>query len=234
MGTTAREMEKHAMADTMDLKGPRLGRPAGEADALIILLHGLGADGNDLIGLAPHFAQALPGAAFVSPHAPYPCDMAPFGRQWFSFQVHDPAAVLNGVRAAAVHLNAFIDKELETFALAEDRLALVGFSQGTMMALHVGLRRARPCAAVIGYSGGLIAPELLPAEIASRPPVLLVHGEADEVIDFDAMAAAQAALKANEVAVRTIARAGLGHAIDEVGLAAGTAMLRDSLGGESL
>lgn len=215
------------MTGFFDLDGPRFGREAGEARELVILLHGLGADGNDLIGLAPYFARTLPEAAFVSPHAPFPCDMAPFGHQWFSFQDRDPRAVLGGVRAAAPHLDAFIDRELDRHGLADDRLALVGFSQGTMMALHVALRRARPCAAIVGYSGMLIAPETLAAEIRSRPPVLLVHGTADELIAFQAMAAAQAGLEAAGVSVRSHARPGLGHGIDEEGIRLGAAMLRD-------
>jgi phospholipase/carboxylesterase len=217
------------MDASIELNGPRFGPKAGEARALVILLHGLGADGNDLIGLAPYFAQVLPEAAFVSPHAPFPCDMAPFGRQWFSLQVREADAIIGGVRAAAPHLEAFIDAELEAHGLADDRLALIGFSQGTMMALHVALRRAHPCAALIGYSGMLVAKDTLGAELRSRPPVLLIHGEADELIPFGAMAEAEAALKANGVPVRTLARPDLGHGIDEAGIGAAMAMLQETL-----
>lgn len=218
-----------AMSFAIDLDGPRFGRAPGQARALVVLLHGLGADGNDLIGLAPHFARAVPEAAFVAPHAPFPCDMAPFGRQWFSFQDPDPHTVLGGVRAAAPHLDAFLDAELSRFGLADAQLALVGFSQGTMMALHVALRRARPCAALVGYSGMLVGPEALTEEIRSRPPVLLVHGEADEIVAFPALAAAEAALKANGVEVRAVSRPGLGHGIDEAGIDLGAVMLRQCL-----
>ena len=224
------------MNAALDLDGPRVG-PAQAADGrpreLVILLHGLGADGNDLISLAPRFAQALPEAAFVSPNAPFPCDMGPpgasTGRQWFSFQDRDPAAVLAGVRAAASHLDAFIDAELERAGLPDARLVLLGFSQGTMMALHTAVRRARPCAAVIGYSGALVGPELLAEEVRSRPPVLLVHGDADELVPFPAMAAAEQALRAEGFVVRVEARPGLGHGIDEAGLRLGAAMLKQSL-----
>ena len=218
------------MTTASELDGPRHGRAPGQAKSLVILLHGLGADGNDLIGLAPHLARAVPDAAFVSPHAPYPCDMAPFGRQWFSLQVREPAAILAGVLEAAAHLNAFIDRELEAHQLAEDRLALIGFSQGSMMAMHVALRRAQPCAALIAYSGMLVGGEILGAEIKSRPPVLLVHGEADEVVGFGAMGAAQAALNAAGVTVTALARPGLGHGIDEAGIGAAMTMLSDELG----
>ena len=224
------------MNTAIDLDGPRAG-PAqaqdGRAKELIILLHGLGADGNDLISLAPRFAQVLPEAAFVSPNAPFPCDMAPpgaqMGRQWFSFQDRDPAAVLAGARAAAVHLDAFIDAELELAGLTDDRLVLLGFSQGTMIALHTAIRRARPCAAVIGFSGALVGPELLAEEVRSRPPVLLVHGDADEVVPFQSMAAAEQALRAAGFLVHGEARPGLGHGIDEAGLKLGATMLKRSL-----
>jgi phospholipase/carboxylesterase len=220
------------MNTALDLDGPRFG-PAQAADGkpkeLIVLLHGLGADGNDLISLAPLFGQILPEAAFVSPNAPFPCDMAPMGRQWFSFQNREPAAVLEGARAAAGPLDAFIDAELERAGLSDDRLALLGFSQGTMIALHTAIRRPRPCAAVIGYSGALIGPELLAEEVASRPPVLLVHGDADEVVPFQSLAAAEQALRAAGFLVRGEARPGLGHGIDEAGLKLGAAMLKQSL-----
>ena len=220
------------MNAALDLDGPRAD-PAQAADGrpreLVILLHGLGADGNDLISLAPLFARMLPGAAFVSPHAPFPCDMAPVGRQWFSFQNREPEAVLAGVRAAAPHLAAFIDAELERAGLPDGRLALIGFSQGTMMALHVALRRARPCAVVIGYSGALVGPQALAGEIESRPPVLLVHGDADEIVPFSSMAAARQVLRENGLSVQVEARPGLGHGIDEEGLRLGAAMLQQTL-----
>jgi len=213
------------------LDGPRQAPASGNSPrSLVILLHGLGADGNDLIGLAPTLGQILPDAAFVSPHAPDPCDMAPMGRQWFSLASRTDADILAGVRAAAPILDDFIDAELTRHGLSDDRLALLGFSQGTMMALHVGLRRAKPCAAVLGYSGALAAPETLAAEIKSRPPVLLVHGEADEVILFSAMASSAEALRANNVPVHCEARPGLAHGIDEQGLAFGAATLKQTLG----
>jgi phospholipase/carboxylesterase len=220
------------MNTALDLDGPRAG-PAqaqdGRAKELVVLLHGLGADGNDLISLAPLFAQALPEAAFVSPNAPFPCDMAPMGRQWFSFQDRDPAAVLAGARVAATYLDAFIDAELERNGLTDDRLALLGFSQGTMMALHTAIRRPQPCAAVVGFSGALVGPELLAEEVRSRPPVLLVHGDADEVVPFQSMAAAEQALRAAGFLVHGETRPGLGHGIDEAGLKLGATMLKQSL-----
>ena len=212
----------------MELDGPRFGPEAGgEPTALVVLLHGLGADGNDLIALAPGLARSLPQAAFVAPNAPFPCDMAPFGLQWFSLQERAGDAMLSGVRMAAPILDAFLDRELATLGLGDDRLALVGFSQGAMMALQVGLRRPETCAQIVGFSGHLVGAEALAEEIVSRPPVLLIHGDADEVIPVQALPAAVKALKANAVTVESHVRPGLGHGIDPqgIGLAAG-ALLR--------
>jgi phospholipase/carboxylesterase len=219
------------MADFFELDGPRFGPAAGgKPDSLVILLHGLGADGDDLIGLAPHWAQALPNTVFVSPHAPFPCDMAPYGRQWFSLQDRSSGLVLAGVQAAAPILNAFIDAELKAHGLTEDRLALVGFSQGTMMSLYVAPRRERAIAGVVGYSGALIGAELLASEIRSRPPVLLIHGDADPVVPVQAMEAAARTLKAVGIPVTTESRPGLPHSIDEVGLAKGGRFLAARFG----
>lgn len=202
-----------------ELEGPRHGPAPGEtARALVVFLHGLGADGHDLISLAPLLEPLLPGTAFVSPHAPYACDMAPMGRQWFSLQDRDPDLQLAGVAAAAPCLDAFLDAELARHGLTDDRLALVGFSQGTMTALHTALRRPKPCAVVVGFSGALLKPEVLAAQIRSRPPVLLVHGDADTVVPFAALAQAEAVLRANGVPVAACPRAGLGHGIDQEGL----------------
>src|SRR5215469_8235861 len=148
------------------LEGPsRLPHRGGKPKSLVVLLHGLGADGNDLISLAPYWAPLLPETEFLSPNAPFPCDMAPYGYQWFSVQDRSFDAVMGGVRAAAPMLDAFIDDALKSRGLSEKELALVGFSQGTMMSLHVGLRRADVVAGILGYSGRLIGGETLKDEI---------------------------------------------------------------------
>ena len=214
----------------MALSGPS--RPpvaGGQPRRLVILLHGLGADGNDLIGLQQYWGRLVPEAAFVAPNAPFPCDMAPYGYEWFSVQDRTPAAVLGGVRAAGPLLDAFIDDELQKRGLDESAAALVGFSQGTMMALFVGLRRATPLAGILGYSGRLIAPDLLAGELRSRPPVLLGHGTDDPMVPFQSLAAAEAALKAAGVSVETLACVGIGHAIDPEGLQRGGSFLREVL-----
>ena len=214
----------------LTLEGPsRAPRAGGKPTSLVVLLHGLGADGNDLISLAPYWAPLLPNTEFLSPHAPFPCDMAPIGYQWFSFQERTPAAVLAGVRAAAPFLEAFLDEVLAARGLDESRLALVGFSQGCMMSLYVGLRRAKPIAGILGYSGRLIGEHLLAEELRSKPPVLLMHGTADEIVPFESLALSERSLKALGVPVKTVIRPGVGHSIDEIELAKGGEFLETVL-----
>jgi phospholipase/carboxylesterase len=219
------------MALLPDLSGP-IHKPAsgGKPRQLVVLLHGVGADGNDLIGLAPYWAARLPDAEFVSPDAPFPCDMAPFGRQWFSLQDRSPAAILAGVRATAPILDAFLDAALAARGLDNRQLALVGFSQGTMMSLYVGLRRERELTGILGYSGRLIAPELLAGELRSRPRTLLIHGTEDQLVPFASLAHAEAALKQAGVPVETLACPGIEHSISPEGLERGGRFLHEVLG----
>jgi len=208
------------------LSGPRRApRAGGPARQLVVLFHGVGADGQDLISLAPPLAERLPHAAFVAPDAPDPCDMAPFGRQWFSLLDRRTDVLLAGVRAVAPTIDAFLDDELAEHGLTDADLGVISFSQGTMTALHVMLRRPRPPAALVCFSGALLAPELLPKEIRSRPPVYLVHGELDQVVPCQAMPAAVAALQAADVPVRWSVCHGLGHGIDPAMLAPAAAFL---------
>ena len=214
------------------LSGPsRPPASGGKPSRLVILLHGLGADGNDLIGLAPYWAPLLPTAEFLSPNAPFPCDMVPSGYQWFSSQDRSPAAVLAGVRAAAPFLDAFIDDALAERGLVDADLALVGFSQGTMMSLYIGLRRSDPVAGIVGFSGRLLAPELLADELRSRPRTLLVHGTDDALVPYESLAAAEASLRNIGVSVETLTCAGIGHSIDQNGLRRGGSFLKNVLYG---
>ncbi len=215
----------------MVLDGPRLAPASGgQATSLVVFLHGYGADGNDLIDIGRMLAPVLPDTAFVSPHAPEPCGEAPVGRQWFPLASADPHLLRERVRSAAPVLDAFLDAELAAHGLADDRLALVGFSQGTMMALHVGPRRPGRIAGIVGYSGLLAGPEYLKSELRHRPPVLLVHGAADPVIPAIALDAATKALGEAGFAVESHLRPGLQHGIDQQGLALGADFLRRVLG----
>jgi phospholipase/carboxylesterase len=206
-----------------DLDGPRLEPRSGTARQLVVFLHGYGADGNDLIDIGRVWQGLLPDAAFVSPHAPRPCGQAPMGREWFPLTFRDPKERWTGVNAAAPQLNAFLDMELKRRNLPNSALALVGFSQGTMMALHVGLRRRESPAAIVGYSGMLVIlddidPDKFAGEIVSRPPVLLVHGDQDQLIPVGALMHAAQGLSALAVPVQWHVSAGVAHGIDQEGL----------------
>jgi phospholipase/carboxylesterase len=209
--------------DGPKLDGPRLEPKSGTAKNLVVFLHGYGADGNDLIDIGRAWQGLLPDTAFVSPHAPRPCGQSPMGREWFPLTFRDPNERWTGVNAAAPALQAFLDAELKRRNLPPEALALVGFSQGTMMALHVGLRRAVAPAGIVGYSGMLVAPEELDpaafmAEITSRPPVLLVHGDQDQVIPVQALMQAAQGLAALDVPSEWHVSPGIGHGIDQDGL----------------
>jgi phospholipase/carboxylesterase len=188
-----------------------------------VFLHGYGADGNDLIEIGRAWQGLLPQAAFVSPHAPEPCGQAPMGRQWFPLTMRDPSERWIGCNKAAPVLDAFLDAELKRRNLPPAALALVGFSQGTMMALHVGLRRATAPVAIVGYSGLLVTPndpnpEKLAAEVKSRPPVLLIHGDQDDLIPAQALFQASGDLASAGVPVEWHLSHGVGHGIDQEGL----------------
>lgn len=212
------------------LSGPSFPPQSGEPPRqLVVLLHGVGADGQDLIGLAPALARYLPHAAFVAPDAPFACDLAPFGRQWFSLQDRRPAALLPGLDAAAPLLDVFLDDQLAARGLEARHLALVGFSQGAMLALHAAPRRARAVAAVVGYSGALVGSEHLADEARSRSPTMLIHGTEDEVVPFAALAMTAAALQGAGFQVQALPLPGLGHAIDPDGIKAGGEFLRAAM-----
>jgi phospholipase/carboxylesterase len=216
----------------MEWDGPRWGPASGGAPrSLVLLLHGLGADGFNLIDLAPGWGKAVPDALFLAPHAPEPCDLAPYGRQWFSLQDRTPARVLAGVRVAAAALETRIAAELARLGLRASDLALMGFSQGAMTALFTGLRRRAAPACILAYSGALPGAESLDAEIACRPPVLIVHGEADPTVPVDASRQAESALREVGVPVEAVYRPGLEHGIDEVGISLGALTLQRGLRG---
>ncbi len=197
-----------------NLDGPRAG--SASPRQLVVMLHGYGADGRDLIGLAQQLKTILPEAGFVAPNAPEPCAQSPAGKQWFPLFSRDPDERWKGVNKAGPGLDAFLDAELAKHGLDDTKLALVGFSQGTMMALHVGLRRRRPPAAIVGLSGLLVSPEQLPASAATAPPpVLLTHGSEDNVIPLDALFMSAEGLAEAGIPCQWHMSAGVAHGIDE-------------------
>jgi len=214
----------------VSLDGPRLLAVSGsKPDALVILIHGYGSNGDDLISLARMIQPALPRAAFAAPNAPLQIPRMAAAHQWWPIETFSMSERAAGAAAAAPAIEAFITHELEEAALPSDRLLLVGFSQGAMMALHVGLRRPEAVAGIIGISGMLVAPEHLEAEIRSRPPVLLIHGTEDDVVPFRSMDLASTALTASGVPVETHVSPGVGHSVGQDGLAAATAFAMRAL-----
>jgi phospholipase/carboxylesterase len=230
------------MAAIEALKGPTLMPASGKpATSIVVLLHGYGSNGDDLISLAPFFARALPNTAFYSPNAPAPLEGGYMGAyQWFGLSGYNPEAMIRdpkhlentfralrpGSEAAAVVLNKFLDQVLEHHELDAGRMALLGFSQGTMMSLHVGLRREKQLAGILGYSGALTGSEVLAEQIKSKPPVTLIHGDADQVVPFVAMSEAERVLKGVGVPVETFRIGGLQHGIDGEGAQRGVQFLQ--------
>lgn len=215
---------------TRELQSERRG-PA-QADSVVVFLHGYGADGADLLGLADPLAPHLPQTAFYSPNAPERCRNNPMGYQWFPIPWLD-GSTEDEARASMAHaiddLNGFLDSVLAREGLAADRMVVVGFSQGTMMALHVLPRRDQSVAGIVGFSGRLLAPELL-AEATQHPPVLLLHGDQDQMVPFADMGLAERALSAAGFEVATHTMRGTGHGISPDGLGAALSFIRARLG----
>ena len=201
------------------LDGPRLAPASGaKPTSLVVFLHGYGADGNDLLSLGREWSHALPRTAFVSPHAPEPCAGAPMGRQWFALTMRDPHEFARGVAAARPALDRFLDAELARHGLDESACALVGFSQGTMMALHVGPQRPKQLAGIVGFSGLLADPAALTQATVRKPPVLLIHGDRDDLIPVAAIFSAAAGLAAAGLPVEWHISQGIPHGIGPDGL----------------
>ncbi|MDZ4373617.1 MAG: dienelactone hydrolase family protein [Phenylobacterium sp.] len=209
------------------MAAPASGR---DPQSMVILLHGYGSNGADLMGLVPFWRATLPDTVFMAPNAPEACPGAPGGYQWWSLTDLGRESRAAGVRQAAPLVHAFIDMHRAAYDLPNRKVALVGFSQGTMMALHVGPRRPEALAGIVGYSGMLADGEALPTEMKTQPPLLLLHGEADPMVPFSAMAQAEADCRRLGFEVDTHAVPGLGHSIDESGLRRGGDFLARVLG----
>ena len=219
---------------TRELKFGRKAARSGEARSLVVFLHGYGADGADLLGLADPLSPHLPDTVFIAPDAPEPCSGNPFGRQWFPIPWLDGSSeseASDGMARASEDLNAFLDAQLSGEGMLPDQLSVFGFSQGTMMALHVLPRRPAPVAGIVAFSGRLLAPERLAAEAVSKPPVLLVHGDEDPMVPFADMGLAGRAL--NDAGFETYGHVmkGTGHGIAPDGLSVALAFLKDKLPG---
>lgn len=216
---------------TRELKFGRKAARSGKARSLVVFLHGYGADGADLLGLADPLAPHLPDTVFVAPDAPEPCAGNPMGRQWFGIPWMDGTPeeeAKAGVARSAEDINAFLDARLAAEGLGPEALALVGFSQGAMMSLHVAPRRDPAVGAVVAISGRLLAPELL-AEVKTRPPVMLIHGDRDPVVPFAEMDRAAEALAAAGFDVYGHIMEGTPHGIAPDGLSVTMQFLKEHL-----
>ena len=193
----------------------------GNPKQIVLLLHGFGSNGADLISLAPHWQRDLPDALFLAPNAPGRLSVLSAGYQWWPLSAFTPQALASGAASAAPAIDAFIDRKLHQYGLTEATLAIVGFSQGTMMALHVGLRRPRQVAAIVGFSGMLTGAHELSHVPITKPPVLLVHGSADPIVPVAALHTAKSELEHLGVDVTVHVSPGVGHSVDPVGLRMG-------------
>jgi phospholipase/carboxylesterase len=205
--------------DVQQLDGPRLEAMSGKTKQLVVFLHGFGADGADLIALGRQWQQMLPDAAFVAPNAPQSCELMPMGYQWFPLKMtmdgvaSTPEERWAGAVDAAPALQNFLDQQVQHYGVEPQHMALVGFSQGAMMALHVGLRRPNGLGAIVSYSGMVLGPEHLD-EISCKPPVFLAHGSIDDVVPFAVMAPSSEALMEAGIDVSGYVEQGVGHGID--------------------
>lgn len=201
--------------------------------SVVVFLHGYGADGADLLGLAAPLAPHLPNTAFYSPDAPERCVNNPMGYQWFPIPWLDGSSAEQARQSmdqSIEDINAFLDTVLAAEGLEADRMVLVGFSQGTMMSLHVAPRRDQAVAGVVGFSGRLLQPEALAAEAKVHPPVLLLHGDEDQMVPFADMALAEKALREAGFDVATHVMHGTGHGISPDGLSSALGFILDELG----
>jgi phospholipase/carboxylesterase len=213
------------------LDGPFIAPQSGKAKELVIFLHGYGSNGDDLIGLGEQWAHAMPDAAFVSPNAPQVCEQFSAGYQWFPIRAIDPATIEREKHAASVApiLSQFIDEQLEKWGVEDSRLAVVGFSQGAMMAMYAMPRRKKPCAAVIGYSGMMLDAAGLLGQGIVKVSVLAIHGDFDEVVMPDNLARIEEGFSAAGFDIETVMRPGLGHGIDQFGMMRGLQFIQESL-----
>jgi len=206
----------------------------GAPKKVVIFLHGLGSNGDDLINIGAEWQQILPEVHFLSPNAPEPCDFAPVGHQWFSLEDRSSYQMISGAQKANPVLNNFIDQQLDRLNLTDADLAIVGFSQGTMMALYTAPRRKNPCAGIIAYSGAIIAGKELYDGTVSTPaisPILAIHGDSDDVVPIDELTNVHYELEKSGFTVEALTCPGIGHWIDKLGLIRGGNFLREAFAG---
>lgn len=215
------------------LESVRRDAASGKGTSLVIFLHGYGANAQDLMGLADPLASHMPDTIFAAPDAPENCAGSPMGFQWFPIPWIDGSSeedAAKGMQAAVDDLNAYLDKTMKDEGVSADKTVLLGFSQGTMMALHVAPRRKDALAGVVGFSGRLLSPEALEDEAVSKPPVILVHGDQDDVVPPASLPEAADTLVTAGFEVYTHIMKGTAHGIAPDGLSVAAAFMREKLG----
>lgn len=216
----------------MALDGPFLSPHSGKAQQMVILLHGYGSNGDDLINLAEEWVEDLPDTVFLSPHAPEVCEAFSSGYQWFSIRAIDEKAFERERQIEKVTpvLNAYIDEQLRKWDIPDKNLVVGGFSQGAMMALYTMPRRKTACAGVIGYSGMAIDAAGLKAPGIVKMPVLAIHGDADEIVPPKYLESIRTGFSDAGFNVETIMRPDLGHGIDRFGMMRGVQFIKEVFG----
>ena len=228
LAKTLERCKKNLMTPT-SLTGPEHIPP--RVTSAVIFLHGLGSNGDDLLGLAPYFEKELPNTAFLAPNAPHPVMMTYNGFQWFDLWDRSTMQIEQGVRAAAPLIVDLVSGTARRFNIPPSKIILVGFSQGTMMALHAGLRLIDGLGGIVGFSGAMISPETLAEEkLQHMPPVLLVHGLADPIVPAMASSYAENTIRAAGGEVRLVQRPFLVHSIDDTGIAEAVSFAKKILG----
>ena len=219
------------MTNTKFLEGPRIENYSGKKpSSIIILLHGYGSNGEDLFSLAPVLSEKFPETVFISPNAPFPCKLSGgYGYEWFDIEDRSDSIMFNGVKAASEIFNSFIDNELKKYNLSDNQLALIGFSQGTMVAIHSGLSRKNKCSCILGYSGSLLGNKTYLDNVESKPPIFLYHGESDDVVSVESSKLAAEKLISIGIEVELSTEISLGHSISQRGLSMGTEFLIKNL-----
>lgn len=215
---------------TVKLSGPMVGPSSDNPNRLVVLLHGYGSDGNDLIGLAPNWRPVMPDALFVAPNGPHPCDINPQGYQWFPLDLNREISRLTGGAAARPIIEGFLTDLWAETGLGPEDTILGGFSQGAMMALDVGLRLETPLQGIVAFSGGVIDPDNFAEHIKSRPPVCLVHGAEDDVVPVSMSVVGGEVLKKAGLDVTVHVSPGAGHTIAPDGLQVAGEFLRGLAG----
>ncbi len=212
---------------TKTFSGPSLLPASGEKpDSLVVLIHGYGANGDDLLSLGKSWASLLPNTLFIAPHGPVVCEVNPSGNQWFGLRDWDPERILKEIQILTPSFNRYLDGLLKIHAIPPEKLAIVGFSQGAILGIHVALHRP-PCAGVVAYSGAFLDD---PTKLKlARSPILLIHGTEDQVLPSSFSQEAEERLKALRIPVNLSLLPGLGHGIDGRGLGMGGTFLKEHL-----